>query len=78
MRRQIQKIVFFFEMRSFGVSEWWAKKLGIQTSKVRLFFIYSSFIGLGSPLLIYLSMGWVLENKHFFKFTKKRRSIWEL
>ncbi|MDX1651060.1 MAG: PspC family transcriptional regulator [Brumimicrobium sp.] len=78
MRRLIQKIIFFFEMRSFGVSEWWARKLGIRSSKVRLFFIYSSFIALGSPLIIYLGMGWILENKHFFKLSKKKKSIWEL
>jgi phage shock protein PspC (stress-responsive transcriptional regulator) len=78
MKRLIQKIVFFFEMRSFGVSEWWGRKLGVQSSKVRLFFIYSSFIALGSPLIVYLSMGWVLENKHIFTFSKKRKSIWEL
>lgn len=78
MKKQIQKIVFFFEMRSFGVSEWWAKKLGVQTARVRLFFIYSSFIALGSPLIIYLFMGLILEYKHLFKFTKRRKSIWEL
>jgi len=78
MKGVIQKITFFFEMRSFGVSEWWARKLGIQTSKVRLFFIYSSFIALGSPILLYLIMGWVLENKHVFTFSRKAKSIWEL
>ncbi|PWH85902.1 PspC family transcriptional regulator [Brumimicrobium oceani] len=78
MQKFIQKIVFFFEMRSFGVSEWWAKKLGVRTTKVRLFFIYSSFIALGSPLILYLAMGWILENKHFFGLRKKRKSIWEL
>ena len=65
-------------MRSFGVCDWWARKLGINSSKVRLFFIYSSFIALGSPLLIYLAMGWILENKHFFKLQRKPKSIWEL
>jgi len=78
MKKLIQKIVFFFEMRSFGVSEWWAKKLGVRTAKVRLFFIYSSFIALGSPLIIYLLMGLALEYKHIFKLKKKRKSIWEL
>ena len=78
MRRWIQKILFFFEMRSFGVSEWWARKLGVQTNKVRLFFIYASFIALGSPVIIYLVMGWILENKHVFKLSSKPKSIWEL
>jgi phage shock protein C len=77
--RTIQKIIFFFEMRSYGVCEWWAQKLGINTSKVRLGFIYASFIAFGSPLIIYLVMAWILENKHFLKFQRKKRStIWEL
>lgn len=77
--RTIQKIIFFFEMRSYGVCSWLARKLGISSSRVRLGFIYASFVTLGSPLLIYLPMAWILEHKHFFKFQKKRRSsIWEL
>lgn len=79
MLRTINKIAFFFELRSFGVCEWWAKKLGIATSKVRLGFIYSSFIALGSPLLLYLVMAWILEHKHYFKLQRKKRSsIWDL
>lgn len=77
--RNIQKIVFFFEMRSYGVCTWWARKLGISSSKVKLGFIYASFLTFGSPLLLYLVMAWILEHKHFFKFQRKRRtSIWEL
>ncbi|TNF49806.1 MAG: PspC domain-containing protein [Bacteroidetes bacterium] len=75
----MQKIVFFFEMRSYGVCEWWARKLGIRSTKVRLGFIYASFLTLGSPLLIYLAMAWILEHKHYFKLqARKRNSIWEL
>jgi phage shock protein PspC (stress-responsive transcriptional regulator) len=75
----IQKIVFFFEMKSFGVSAWWARKLGISSSKVRLGFIYASFVALGSPLLLYLIMAWILEHKHYFKLqARKRTTIWEL
>lgn len=75
----LQKILFFFEFQSYGVCDWWAKKLGIRGDKVRLGFIYASFLTFGSTLFIYLGMAWVLEHKHFFKFQKKRRkSIWDL
>ncbi|MBM3455356.1 MAG: PspC domain-containing protein [Bacteroidetes bacterium] len=75
----MNKIVFFFEMQSFGVCEWLARKLGIETAKVRVSFIYVSFIGLGSPVLLYLAMAWLLEHKHYFRFQRKRKnSIWEL
>lgn len=74
----IQKIALFFELRSFGVSTWFARKMGVEVAKVRLFFIYASFIALGSPIIIYMVMAFVLEHKHIFKLQRKRKSIWEL
>lgn len=77
--RIIQKIVFYFEMRSYGVCEWWAKKMGIRSNKVRLGFIYASFFTLGSSLFIYIMMAWILEHKHYFKIKKsKAHSIWDI
>ena len=75
----IQKIAFFFEMRSYGVCSWIARKSGISSSKVRVGFIYASFITLGSPLLLYFAMAWILEHKQFFGFKRlKKPSVWEL
>lgn len=74
----IQKIALFFELRSFGVSTWFARKTRVEVSRVRLFFIYVSFIGLGSPIIVYLIMAFVLEHKHLFKLQRRRKSIWEL
>lgn len=74
----IQKIALFFELRSFGVSTWFARKTRVEVSKVRLFFIYASFIGLGSPIIIYMVMAFVLEHKHIFKLQRRRKSIWEI
>ena len=71
----IQKIQNFFEVYTFGVCEWWGKKLGLKTNKIRLFFIYLSFITFGSPVVIYLVMAFVLENKDYFK--SKRSTIWD-
>lgn len=77
MERFINRIYNFFEERAFGVCAWWGDKLGIASSKVRLYFIYLSFITLGSPLIIYLVMAFVLEHKSYFKF-KHRKTIWDL
>ncbi len=75
----LQKISLFFELRSFGVCQWWAEKLGIEQYKVRRSFIYTTVIGLGSPLVLYFIMAWIIEHKHYFKFQRKRKSsIWEL
>lgn len=79
IRSLVVKINFFFELKSYGVSTWIARKTGISLTKVRLGFIYASFVTLGSPLLIYLPMAWILENKHRFKLQKRRSgSIWEI
>lgn len=74
----IQDIIDFFEKRAYGVCSWWGDKLGIRTHKVRLSFIYLSFLTFGSPLIIYLVMAFILENKEYFKPTRKRSNIWEL
>ena len=73
-----QKIALFFELRSFGVSTWFARKMRVEVSRVRLFFIYASFIALGSPLIIYMIMAFILEHKHIFKLQRRRKSIWEI
>ncbi len=74
----IQQILDFFERQAFGVCSWWGGKLGIKSQRIRLAFIYLSFITFGSPLIIYLVMAFMLENKEFFKFSSKRKTIWEL
>jgi phage shock protein PspC (stress-responsive transcriptional regulator) len=74
MKRLIQKITFFFEMQSYGVCGWMARKIGISTYKVRLGFIYFSFLTFGSSILLYLILAWILEHKHYFKFQRKRKT----
>jgi len=73
----IDDIKSFFEKHSFGVCAWWGEKLGINTGDIRLFFIYASFLTLGSPLIAYMGMAFILEHKEYFKF-RKRRSVWEV
>jgi phage shock protein PspC (stress-responsive transcriptional regulator) len=44
----------WIERNSFGVCSYLAEKWGLSESKVRIYFIYTSFLALGSPILIYL------------------------
>ena len=74
----IHRIVDFFERQAFGVCAWWGKRLGIRAHKVRISFIYLSFLTLGSPVIIYLVMAFILENKDYFKPNKNRSTVWEL
>jgi len=70
-----QRIVTFFEQRSFGVSAYLANKLDMSTAKVRLFFIYSSFLAVGFPILFYVLAAIVLDIRSYMKRVRLR--VWE-
>jgi len=75
----IKKIQNWFETQAFGVCEWWGNKLGISITKIRIYFIYLSFFTIGSPVIIYFIMAFILEHKKYFKpWRIKRRSVWDL
>ncbi|MCB0511847.1 MAG: PspC domain-containing protein, partial [Bacteroidetes bacterium] len=52
------------EMSVYGVCSYLGRKMSIPSKKVRLFFIYTSFIALGSPIILYLILTFVLNLKH--------------
>lgn len=66
----------FLETRFFGVCSYWGDKLLMPSSKIRLFFIYSSFITVGSPIIVYLSMAFVLKLRDYVK--GRRNPVWDL
>ena len=71
-----QRIVTFFEQQSFGVSTYLANKLNMSTAKVRLFFIYSSFLAVGFPILFYFLAAVVLDIRTYMK--KVRLRVWDI
>jgi len=71
-----QRIVTFFEKQSFGVSTYLANKLNMSTTKVRLFFIYSSFLAVGFPILFYILAAVVLDIRTYMK--KVRLRVWDI
>lgn len=73
----IKRILDYFERQAFGVAAWWGEKLGVKTHAIRLFFIYLSFLTFGSPIVIYLVMVFILQNKDYFK-PPARKTIWEI
>ncbi len=72
----IQEIKGFFEKRAFGVCTAIGEKLHMKTSVIRLFFIYTSFITIGSPLIIYMILAFWLKMKSYVH--SRRTSVWDL
>jgi phage shock protein PspC (stress-responsive transcriptional regulator) len=71
----IDHIKHYFERHAFGVCSALGDKLGIATSSIRLFFIYASFLTLGSPIIIYLSLAFLMNMRAHLR---KRSTIWDL
>jgi len=72
----IPRIQQFFERQAFGVCTWLGDKLHMKTSQIRLFFIYASFLTLGSPLIVYLHMAFILRIKEYMISSRTR--VWDL
>jgi phage shock protein PspC (stress-responsive transcriptional regulator) len=66
----------FFELQAFGVCTYLGDKMGIASSKIRLFFIYASFIAMGSPVIIYLTMAFLLNIKNFVR--ERINPVWDI
>lgn len=68
----MKKVKHYLEQSAFGVCEYIGDKMGIASSRVRLYFIYLTCGTMGSPLVIYLFMiFWV----NIRRYTKTKRDL---
>ncbi|GGF42945.1 hypothetical protein GCM10011339_34280 [Echinicola rosea] len=63
----MEKLKIFFEDRAFGVCSKLGEKLNFPIDGIRLFFIYTSFITLGSPIIVYVTMAMLMKVRKFFR-----------
>ena len=64
IQNSIQTIV---EKYSFGVCRYLAQKWGLNESKVRMYFIYTSFVSFGSPVIFYLAAAFWINIKKYLR-----------
>lgn len=62
------------ERSAFGVCSYLGEKMGIASARVRVYFIYISFVALGSPIIVYLFAAFWLNIKEYVK--SARNMIW--
>ncbi len=65
------KIKDFIEFKAFGVCTSIGERLGIATSKIRLWFIYLSFVTMGSPIIIYMALAFLRNLKYYILLAKR-------
>lgn len=71
----INRIQHFFEQRAFGVCTRLGEKLGIASSSIRLSFIYASFLTFGSPVILYLSLAFIMNIRKHMR--RRNSTIWD-
>ncbi len=55
----------FLEKSAFGVCQVLGERMNINPARIRLYFIYASFITFGSPLVLYLVAAFWLNSKKY-------------
>ncbi len=71
------RIRYFLEKQAFGVCTRLGEKMNISASSIRLYFIYTSCLTLGSPVVLYLIMAFWLEIKKHVR-RNAHPTVWEL
>jgi phage shock protein C len=64
MMYQVKHLV---ERHAFGVCSYLGEKMKIKSSKVRLYFIYVSFVAMGSPIIFYLILAFWVNIRRYIK-----------
>lgn len=71
----MERLKYFIEQRAFGVCSYLGERWGIASSRIRLYFIYFSFITMASPVILYLILAFWINLK---KYIRQRYTVWDL
>ncbi len=61
----------FIEWQLFGVCTAIGDRLGIATSRIRTWFVYISFLTMGSPLILYCILAFWMNIKRYILAAKR-------
>jgi len=64
----------FVEWNAFGVCSAIGNRLGISASRIRQYFIYTSLLTVGSPIIVYMVLAFWRNMRNYISST--RRNPW--
>ena len=76
MQDRLTEIKDFIEWKAFGVCTAIGDKLGVATSRIRLWFIYISFLTMGSPIIIYMILAFWMNMKRYIFMSRRNPLKW--
>ncbi len=72
----MKRLKEFVEWKAFGVCTAIGEKLGVATSRIRLWFIYISFLTMGSPVIIYMVLAFWINLKEYILSARRNPLKW--
>lgn len=67
----MNKLRDFIEVQAFGVCSAIGERLGIATSRIRMWFIYISFLTMGSPVIVYMILAFWMNIKRYILIARR-------
>ena len=67
----MNRLRYFIEWQLFGVCTAIGERMGIPAARIRTWFIYISFLTMGSPLIIYFILAFWLNIKQYILSRKR-------
>ena len=66
----------FIEWNAFGVCTAIGDKIGIATSRIRTWFMYVSFLTMGSPIIVYMVLAFWMNMKRYMLMRRRNPLRW--
>ena len=64
------------EWQAFGVCTAIGERIGIASSRIRMWFIYISFLTLGSPVIVYMVLAFWMNMKRYILMRRRNPLRW--
>jgi phage shock protein PspC (stress-responsive transcriptional regulator) len=71
----MNRLRYFIEWKLFGVCTAIGEKMGISVTRIRTWFVYISFLTMGSPLIVYFVLAFWMNMKRYI-MAVRRNPLW--
>lgn len=67
----MNRLRYFIEWKLFGVCTAIGERMGLSPTRIRTWFIYISFLTMGSPLIVYFILAFWMNMKRYILSVKR-------
>jgi phage shock protein PspC (stress-responsive transcriptional regulator) len=71
----MNRMRYFIEWKLFGVCTAIGERIGISETRIRTWFVYISFLTMGSPLIVYFILAFWMNMKRYINAVR-RNPLW--